>query len=187
MPYSKSIFLLITFYLICGVSLSAQITNSISLGPDFGIPGKRFGSGARLGIGGSLDYQLKLSVPVGLQIHAGYIKFSDKNYSDTWVSFVPIRLGIVGFIYQDLIFAFVDAGISHYHASTTTKQNGFSFGLGGGYKLFFNPDKKQFVQLSAYYNLHNFKRDITSQNYNYTWFNIRAAYGLSFGKRHIVN
>ena len=68
----------------------SQITHSISLGPDFGIPGKHFGTAAKLGLGGSLDYQLKFSAPVGLQVHVGCIKFSDKGVQNSWVTFLPL-------------------------------------------------------------------------------------------------
>jgi len=171
-------------YLLLGHFSYSQISHSISLGPDLALPSKNFGA-IKTGIGGSIDYQVKFQGPIGAQLHIGYNHFKNKVVSNDFVNFLLVRAGIVGFIYQDIIFVAADAGISHYSASTVTKQTGFSFGIGPGYKLFFNPEKKQFVQLSAYFNLHKFKSPATG-SYNYTWFNIRLAYGFSFSKKHIV-
>ena len=179
----KQFILSVLFIITICINTKAQLTHSISLGPELSIPGKNFGK-SNLGFGGSFEYMVKFNAPVGIQFHFGYSGFPNKFYSNSKISFLPVRLGLVGFIYQDLIFVSADAGISHYHSpSTVTDQNGFSFGAGGGYKLFFDPEKKQFVQLSAYFNMHNFRNDTFGQNYNYGWFNIRAAYGLSWGKK----
>lgn len=155
----------------------AQITHQISLGPDLGIPGKQLGT-ASVSLGGSIEYQLKFKAPIGIQIKAGYNKFGNDDIGI--VRLFPVRAGLVGYLYQDIIFAFADAGMSHYYSPTTgTKQDGFSFGIGAGYKLKIYPN--QFLQVSAYYNSHHFDHD--GGEYNITWFNIRAAYGLNFGKR----
>ncbi|HEX7906387.1 MAG TPA: hypothetical protein VF487_21080 [Chitinophagaceae bacterium] len=159
-----------------------QIVHSISIGPDLGIPTESFGK-ANLGFGGSLEYNVKFSGPVGAQFHIGYQSFSNKIYSDQKVTFLPIRLGVIGFIYQDILFLNADAGISHYYSpSTGTNQNGFTFGAGGGSKL--KLGSGQFIQVSAYYNLHHYDGLYAGNGYNYNWFNIRAAYGLSWGKKN---
>jgi len=162
--------------------ITAQIVHSITLGPDLGIPAKNFGSEATLGIGGSLEYQAKFSKRIGAQFHIGYSHFSNKVLSDDEVNFLPVRIGIVGFFYKESLFVSADAGISHYSASVGPSQTGFSFGIGPGYKFYFSHESKQFAQVSMYYNLHNYKEESggNSYNYNYTWFNIRAAYGFSF-------
>jgi hypothetical protein len=175
-----ALLILVTFF---WSKLFSQVNHSISLGPDLGIPSKNFGTRAQIAVGGSFNYEAKFQIPVGIRFHIGYIKFSDEGITNSWVSFLPIRGGLAGYIYEDLIFVFVEAGVSRYRASTTTKQNGFSFGGGVGYKLYFNLDKKQFVQVSASYNLHNFKTGQFGQDYNYTWFSIGAAYGISLGKK----
>jgi hypothetical protein len=114
-------------------------------------------------------------------MHAGYISFTSKYDADSKITFLPIRLGLQAFVYEDLIFVFADAGTSHYYSPTSgTNQNGFTFGAGFGYRYLISSG--QFLQLSGYYNLHNFKRKETNQDYNYNWFSIRAAYGLSWGK-----
>jgi hypothetical protein len=164
--------------------LSAQSFHAISLGPDICFTSKNFGA-IKTGIGASIDYQMKFKSPLGIQLHVGYNHFNNKEVANDIVNLTPVRAGIVYFLYQDAIFIFVDAGVSHYSASNGTKQNGFSFGFGPGYKLYFSSTTKQFVQFSAYYNLHHFYSKYTG-GYNYTWFNIRAAYGISFGKRHIA-
>jgi hypothetical protein len=176
--HMKKIFL---FILLFGFySSKSQVTHSISLGPDLGLPGKNFGSEATLGIGGSIEYQAKFRAPIAIHFHAGYSHFSNKVLSDDKVDFLPIRIGVAGFIYKDQLFISADAGVSHFSASTGTNQTGFSFGIGPGFKFYLNPESKQFLQLSAYYNLHNYDSKTSGQNYSYTWFNIRVAYGFSF-------
>jgi hypothetical protein len=160
--------------------LFGQLTQSVSLGPDLGIPTKSFGK-ANLGIGCSLQYQVKFSGPVAIQLHIGYSSFTNKLYSEDKVSFLPVRIGAVYYLYQDVIFVSADAGVSRYYSPLTgTKQNGFTFGAGAGYRLLIN--NRQFVQLSGYYNLHYFKNAQANPGYNYNWFNIRAAYGFLWGK-----
>lgn len=157
----------------------AQKRNFISMGPDISLPSTNL-KGTSVSIGGSFQYQIKFNAPVALQLHAGYSHFKDGFGGK--VNFLPIRAGVVGYLYQDILYVYTDAGISHYQSpTTTTKQNGFSFGFGGGYRQ--KLGVSQFLQFSTYYNLHNFKLAATSQNYNYTWFNIRAAYGFSFGRK----
>jgi len=168
----------------CSISFE-QIRQSVTIGPDLGLPYKYFGRNSKVGFGASWDYQVKISAHIGAQFHLGYIKFGDKEFTNSWVTFLPIRAGIVGYVYEDVIFVFADAGISHFHDANDDSQTGFSFGAGGGYKLYFNPDKKQMVQFSAYFNLHNFTRPMV-QSINYTWFNIRVAYGASFGKKSTI-
>jgi hypothetical protein len=156
----------------------SQNTHFVSIGPDLSIPSTNLGS-ANVSLGGSFQYQLKFNAPVAAQLHVGYAHFEDQFGGK--VSFLPVRAGLAGFLYQDLLFVSADAGFSKYHSPTTgTKQTGFSFGTGAGYRLPLS--NKQFLQFSAYYNLHNFKNDLFGQNYNYNWFNIRAAFGLAFGK-----
>ncbi len=174
-------FIVLICALLFTIESFSQLSHSLSLGPDLGIPTESFGK-ANLGFGGSLEYNMIFSEKIGPQFHIAYQSFTNKIYSDQKVTFLPIRLGIVGFLYQDLIFVSADAGVSHYYSpSTGTKQNGFSFGAGAGYRLPLSSG--QFIQASAYYNLHHFKGQYASDGYNYNWFNIRAAYGISWGKK----
>lgn len=174
--------LFLSLLLFISFASFSQITHRFTIGPDLGLPAKKsFGSTVNVSIGGSVQYQLKFAAPVGLQLHAGYSHFAD-NYGK--VSFLPIRAGVVGYLYQDLIYAYVDAGASRYHSPTTgTTQTGFSFGAGAGYRL--PIDETKFVQLSAYYNLHrfNYKDDLLGRDFNYNWFNVRAAIGFLTGGR----
>jgi Outer membrane protein beta-barrel domain len=175
----RKLFICVGLILVSG-PLFSQLTHSVSIGPDLGIPTPSLGK-ANIGFGGSLQYQIKFSPPLALQLHVGYISFTNKLYADDKVTFLPVRLGGVYYLYQDIIFVSADAGISHYYSpSTGTKQNGFTLGTGIGYR--YPISNSQFVQVSGYYNLHNFKRAQSSQDYNYNWFNVRAAYGLSCGK-----
>lgn len=174
--------LILSLLLFISFESISQNTHRFSIGPDLGLPSKgSFGSTVNVSIGGSVQYQVKFAAPFGLQVHAGYSHFGD-NYGK--VSFLPVRAGVVGYLYQDLIYAYADAGASRYHSPTTgTTQTGFSFGAGAGYLL--PIDATKFIQLSAYYNLHrfNYKNDPYGQDYNYNWFNVRAAFGFSLGKR----
>jgi len=178
----KKLFIILTLNLVISLSLLSQITHTISFGPDLGLPSKNFGSETSLGIGGSLEYQFKFNAPVGLQLHAGYNHFPSKLTSNDNINFFPLRAGIVGFVYHDIMFISADFGISYFDEPGVEDytKSGFSYGVGAGYKIYVNPDKKQFLQLTAYYNSHKYKDDRWGQNYNYTWFNIRAAYGFSF-------
>lgn len=176
----KTNYIVALLILFCTERVYSQTGHSVSLGTDLGIPTESLGA-AKLGFGGSLQYQLKFSDRIAAQLHIGYSGFSNKHDDNQKVSFLPVRLGAVAFIYQDIIFVSADAGVSHYHSpSTLTNQTGFSFGAGTGYRYLIG--NGQFIQISGYYNMHNFKREDTGQDYNYNWFNIRAAYGLSWGK-----
>jgi hypothetical protein len=172
----------VTLALIASYLSYGQASQSLSIGPDFGFPTNTFGD-AKTGLGGSLEYNIKITGPLGAQFHIGYQSFTSKSNSSQEVTFLPIRLGLIAFVYQDLIFVSADAGTSHYYSpSTGTKQDGFTFGAGAGYRILIN--KNQFVQVSGYYNRHHFKKTQPFlQEYNYNWFNLRAAYGLSWGKK----
>ena len=175
----KYLFLILIFL---SNSLFGQITHSINIGPDLGIPGKNISKVSSLGFGGSFEYVYKFSPKIGARLYTGFSRFNGKTY-DGFVAFWPIRAGIQAFIYEDVIFIYADGGISNYSASTGTKQTGPSFGFGAGYRQFLS--KHQFIQVSAYFNYHKFKKALFSQNYNYTWINFRVAYGLNWGRKSI--
>lgn len=175
------VFFLFSF---CVTAVSGQLKHSLNLGPDIGIPTTAFAKSTSLSFGGSIEYHLKFKAPIGLQARFGYNPFKDGNNDE--VRFTPLRVGLVGYIFQDLLFVNADAGISQYYSPTTdTKKSGFSFGAGVGYR--FPVSSNKFVQLSAYYNLHNYKDKMYGQNFNYSWFNLRAAFGISFGKTAKLN
>lgn len=163
-----------------GKSLFSQVTHSLTIGPDLGL-GANFGKAAKASVGGSVEYVAKISSKLGIRLSSGYNKFNDK-YDDGWVSFLPFRAGIQGFIYEDLIFVFGEAGIANYKASTGTNKTGPSFAIGAGYRL--PIANSQFIQLSSYFNFYRYKGDPPGGDFNYTWFNFRAAYGLSFRKKN---
>jgi len=181
MYYKFLIFLL--FPLIFGERTNGQSNHFISLGADLSIPIKNLGSKTPTSIGGSIDYQLKFKAPVGLQAHVGFNRFKGAIFG-TILNFLPIRVGVVGYLYKDLLFVSADAGVSFYSSPNggLPAQTGFGFGAGAGYRQPVN--KNQFIQLSGYYNLHKYKDTPygTPLEYNFTWFNIRLAYGFSFGK-----
>jgi hypothetical protein len=163
-----------------GLILQVEIgfaQSSISIGPDLGLP-SNFSSSSKLGIGGSLEYTNRFSEHFGIRFFSGVSSFKGKYFSDDRVSFEPIRLGGQGFLYKDLIFLYAEAGIAGFQAqSSKTHTTGFSYGLGGGYRMPINMNK-QFFQLSAYYNYFRYSDFLT-----YTWLNIRLAYGINFGKK----
>lgn len=170
------VILIITF--MNSVKTYCQISHYFSAGPEVSFPGKRLGSNTPASLGGSFQYQLKFNAPLAIQLHAGFNHFTDALGGK--VNFTPVRAGLVGYVYKDIFFADICAGISHFKATPSgITKDGFSFGLGGGYRQMFG--NSQFVQVSFAYNSHNYKNATYSQDYNYTWFNVRAAYGFSFG------
>ena len=160
--------------------LQGQVSHSLSIGPDLGL-GANFGKSSKASIGGSIEYVAKFSDIFGIRLSSGYNKFKGKVYDD-FVSFLPVRAGVQAFVYEDLIFVFTEAGIANYKASTGTEKTGPSFDIGAGYRL--PIANSQFVQLSAYFNFYRYKGDPPGGDFNYTWFNFRVAYGLSFGKKN---
>jgi hypothetical protein len=167
---------LISFICVC-TYFFGYTQNSISLGPEIGLA-SNFKSSSKTGIGGSLEYTNRFSEHFGIRFFSGVSSFKGKYFSDDRVSFEPIRLGGQGFLYKDLIFLYAEAGIAGFQAqSSKTHTAGFSYGLGGGYRMPINMNK-QFLQLSAYYNYFRYSDFLT-----YTWLNIRLAYGINFGKK----
>jgi len=161
-------------------SILSQTVHSISLGPDLGI-GASFGKSSKASIGGSIEYIANLNSIIGIRLSSGYNKFKGKYYDD-YVSFLPIRAGVQAFVYEDLLFAFIEGGIANYKASTGTEKTGPSFSIGAGYR---QPiAQNQFIQFSTYFNYYRYKGDPPGGDFNYTWFNFRVAYGLSFGKKN---
>jgi hypothetical protein len=178
----QSRYLVIFIFCLYTSSLRGQTMQTISIGGDLSVPSSSLKSSSP-SFGGSLQYLFKFNAPVGLQFHVGYNHFKDALGGK--VNFLPVRAGVVSYLYEDLLYVYADAGISHYQSpTTTTKQDGFSFGIGAGFRQ--ELSRNNFLQFSAYYNLHNFKLPATGQNYNYTWFNVRAAYGFSFGRKKTV-
>ncbi len=159
-----------------------QLEHSVSLGPDLSIPSKEnLGTATPVSIGGSVQYQLKFSTHIAAQLHVGLSRF--KGVLGSKVSFIPLRLGLVGYIYRDKIFLNADAGISLYRSpNALPNQSGFGFGAGGGYRQ--TLQNNQFIQLSGYYNLHKYKGSPYGSpiEYDFNWVNIRLGYGFGFGK-----
>jgi len=160
--------------------LQGQVSHSLSIGPDIGL-GSNFGKSSKASLGGSIEYVAKLSDIFGIRLSAGYNKFKGKVYDD-YVSFLPVRAGVQAFVYEDLIFFFIEGGVAKFKASTGTEKTGPSFDLGAGYRIPLT--NNQFIQLSAYFNYYRYKGDPPGGDLNYTWFNFRVAYGLSFGKKN---
>jgi hypothetical protein len=172
----KKYFLLFINVLIFRLTFS-QLNHTISLGPDLGIAAN-FGKSSKLSLGGSVEYALNFAPKVGIRLHAGYNKFKGKIF-DEYVSFLPVRAGVQGFIYQDIFFAFAEGGIATYKSSNPTPAlTKFSWAAGLGYNQYIDQKRKQLIQTSVYFNY--FKHNTYL---NYTWFNIRVAYGLSFGRK----
>jgi hypothetical protein len=168
------------YILFVGNYLQGQVLHSLSVGPDLGV-GANFGKSSKASIGGSLDYVAKFSSVIGVRVSAGYNKFKGKVYDD-YVSFLPIRAGVQAFLAEDLIFVYGEGGVAKFNASTGTEKTGpsFSFGAGGRQPI----GNNQFVQFSVYFNYYKYKGDPPGGDLNYTWFNFRVAYGLSFGKKN---
>jgi hypothetical protein len=169
---------LIFFLFVTIVNKShSQISHSVSIGPDLGI-GANFGKGSKLSPGGSFNYTLHLSDKFGIRLHAGYNKFNAKIKGD-YVSFLPLRAGLQAFIYKDIFFVFAEGGVATFNDSTPEDPlSKFSWAAGLGRNIPLNEKGNQYIQTSACFNF--FKH---GQYLNYTWFNLRAAYGLSWGKK----
>jgi hypothetical protein len=159
-------------------SIFSQVTHSISIGPDIGV-GANFGKSSKASIGGSFEYAVHFSPQIGIRLSTGYNKFNGK-YFDDYVSFYTIRGGLQSFIYQDIFFVFADAGTATYKSSNPDPAlTKFSWATGAGYRQTLG--QGQFLQFSAKFNFFRHNPHLT-----YTWFNFRAAYGFSFGKKNKV-
>lgn len=147
--------------------------SSISFGPEIGFA-NNFSNSSKPGLGASIEYVNKFSKGVGARMFAGYDNFRDK-YVDGYVSFLSLRGGLQAFL-AELLFIYGEGGIVSYHDSNNSNQAGFSFGIGAGYRMPLMTGQK-FIQLSTHYNFFKY-----NNNSFYTWFNVRAAFGLNFGK-----
>jgi hypothetical protein len=162
----------------------SQNTNLLSVGLDLAIPSGTI-SNSNLGFGGSLQYQLKFSAPIAIQLNADYLLFGNKSYSGEKLHFFPVRLGLAGFLYRDILFVAVDGGISHFH-STASGSNLIGYTVNGGIGYMYTIGNNQFMQMNLYYAVNHFKSKTSNSNLRYNWFTIRASYGLSFGKRRMI-
>jgi hypothetical protein len=164
---------LVGLYLFCADCIFAQ--SSISVGPQLGFA-SNFSSSAKVGIGGSIEYTMQLSERLGARFYGGYDRFKGKYFADDIVSFLPVRAGLQGFIFEDIFSVYGEAGIAAFHAKSSGSQNtNFSFALGAAYRL---PLNQQFVQVSGYYNFYRY-----SEHLDYTWYNLRIAFGLNLGHK----
>ncbi len=175
----RKIFATLLLALISRIS-SSQIVHSFTLGPTLGL-GANFSKSSKASLGGSIDYVAKFSSVIGVRVSAGYNKFKGKVYDD-YVSFLPIRGGVQAFLAEDLIFIYGEGGVAKFKASTGTEKTGPSFSFGAGRRQPIGSN--HFIQLSVYFNYYKYKGDPPGGDLNYTWFNFRAAYGLSFGKKN---
>jgi opacity protein-like surface antigen len=161
-----------TFFVTLLLSSCLSAQQAISFGPQIGLA-SNFSSSAKMGIGGSVEYDNRIGEHFGIRGSAGYTYFKGK-YFDDHVSFIPVRAGVQGYLAPEVFIA-GEAGVAIYGDSNKESKTGFSIGLGAGYRIPLS--STQFVQLSGSYNY--FKH---SSFLNYTWFNFRAAFGLSWGK-----
>lgn len=172
----KKRFLFFCILTLASKLLISQTTHSLTIGPDLGL-GANFGKSSKASIGGSIEYVAKFSSVIGVRVSAGYNKFKGKVYND-YVSFLPIRAGVQAFIYQDIFFIYTEGGIATYKSSNPDPAlTKFSWAIGTGYRQSLN--NSQFLQFSAWFNYFRHNPNLT-----YTWFNFRAAYGFSFGKKN---
>ena len=150
----------------------AQAQSTISIGPDLGLASHK--SGASTGIGGSLEYTAMISHGLAFRAFCGYTHFNAK-YGNTEFSMAPFRAGLQANLGETFL-VYGEAGISTVHTAAARDNSGFTYALGGGYRVPFTDDKR-FVQVSAFYSSVRFDR-----SYNFHWIDIRLAYGLKWGK-----
>ncbi|MFL5740685.1 MAG: hypothetical protein ACJ75B_10740 [Flavisolibacter sp.] len=144
---------------------------AVSIGANTGMVTRLHGLTA--GIGGSVELVTRFSEHAGARFYAGYDYFKAKG-PNSYIAFLPIRAGIQG-ILSDIFFLYGEAGVAQYY-SPNEKLSGFSFNLGGGYQVPFGL-RRQFIQISAFYNSMFYKK-----NYSWAWLNLRVAYGFGLGK-----
>jgi hypothetical protein len=164
--------LTLIFLLTLSFSSCLLAQQAISFGPQIGL-GSNFGKSAKMGIGGSIEYDNRFTEHFGIRVSAGYNYFKEKYY-EGHVSFLPVRAGIQGYLSPNVLL-FGEAGVATYGDSNNDSQTGFSYGLGTGYRIPLNAT--QFIQLSGSFNFFRYSNSLT-----YTWFNFGAAFGLSWGK-----
>jgi hypothetical protein len=157
---------------VCFFSAQAWSQHLLSAGPEVAF-GTNFGK-TKAGFGASIEYLYKFSERVGVRTSGGYDVFNVRNVNDSKTSFLPIRVGIEGFL-SDVFFAYCEAGIAFYRSSFYD-ENKFSYAIGTGYKVPFGL-KNQFVQISALYNSVLFTKS------SLAWFNFRVAYGIDLGPK----
>ncbi len=167
----RSSMYLILFCLFLQKKIHAQ--SSIFLGPQLGLA-SNFSRSSNIGFGASVEYINRFSQQIGFRGTVGYNYFKGK-YFNNHVSFLPVRIGLQSFLSTN-VFVLADAGIVAYNDNNNDSKTGFSYSVGAGYNI--PLDTKKFVQLSANYNFFRYASYL-----NYTWFNFRAAYSLSWGKR----
>jgi hypothetical protein len=178
MNMKKCVLLFVLFLKMISMAYS-QIGHSVSIGPDLGI-GANFGKASKLSLGASFNYTLHLSDKVGIRLHAGYNRFN-ANIPGDYVSFLPLRAGLQAFVYKDIFFVFAEGGVTTFNDSTPEDPlSKFSWAAGLGRNIPLDEKGKSFIQVSACFNFYKHR-----QYSNYTWFNLRAAYGLSWGKKKI--
>ena len=168
--------LLLFLFTKSGIS---QGMHSITIGPDLGL-GSNFGKTSKVSIGGSIEYVARLNEIFGIRLAGGYNRFNGKTY-DGYVSFLPLRTGLQYFLYRDIFYMHTDIGIARYSASSGTKKTGPYLAIGAGFRQSLLND--QFIQFSSYFNFYKLSVDPPGDDLNYTWFNLRVAYGFSFGKK----
>ena|SRR5687767_8923160 len=133
----------------------------------------------------SVEYKLSMETKIEFRLSAGIegtsptVSNGVDSYKDDFVV-IPIRVGIQPYIYEDKGFLFVESGlltIKTFPFDELGRDNlrlGFSLALGVGYRFPLN--QRKYIQTSLSYNY------IPNSNfYNFSWINIRLAYGLKWG------
>ena len=168
MQFFLRLFLLFLACLATNITFSQK---AISLGPQIG-----FSKGLNIGIGGGLEYTNKFSGHTGFRASLGYTYFTDKFSYSYHFSYIPVRVGLQGYLAPTL-FLFADAGVA-IQKSIYSSTAGFSYSVGVS-QVFPFVESNKFIQASLNYNVHHY-----SSRSNSTWFNFRLAYGLSWPKMH---
>jgi hypothetical protein len=148
------------------------------VGPQLGFA-SNFSSSAKTGLGASIEYTGQFSEHLGARVYVGYDRFKGKYFAEDVVSFLPVRAGLQGFVYKDIFSVFAEAGVASFHAKSTEIHNSnFTYALGVAYRMPLG-QSKQFLQVSGAYDYYRY-----SDQFHYSWYNIRLAYGLGFGRKN---
>jgi len=92
MKAAKNIFIAITLFSICEISVSAQ-TRRLSVGAEFALPAGSFADDFGIGFGGSIRYEVREDSKYSFMGTVGFLSMSAKESGGTTQTMIPIQIG----------------------------------------------------------------------------------------------
>jgi hypothetical protein len=176
--YLRSCLILLTSCLLHYSSVGQR--SGISIGPTLSLDDNSLDQHGRKGLGASLEFYYKLYAHGGLRFYSGYDRFNTPKITGDEVSFIGVRAGYQHFLAKDHFILWGDAGIAELAYPAHSSYAAFSFSSGGGYNFLLR--NKRYVQVQAYYTFIDNTSPYFLDSY-YSWFTVRAAYGIGFGRK----